>query len=176
MWIHIPHVNSYIDWIHTFHVNSYIVWIHTYHMNSYIVWIHTYHVNSYIVWIHALLAWFPISGCNHLSLPLEQRRWQKHYQSCRAMVMLVVIVLKVQTPAFGHCIGIMLFDMIGFVAPAARAKARTRTRVRARVRRRLRSTPFPDKLPALDKEEWSLCMASSLFFLKRLRLQSSSLL
>ncbi len=38
-----------------------------------------------------------------------------------AMVMSVVIVLGVQTPAFGRCawLAIMLFDMIIFVAPAA---------------------------------------------------------
>ncbi len=81
-WTHTLHVNLYIVWIHTYHVNSYIVWILTLHVNSYIVWIHTLHVNLYIVRIHTLLARFPISGCNILSLSLEQRRWQKCYRSC----------------------------------------------------------------------------------------------
>ncbi len=31
---------------------------------------------------HTLLAWFPILGCNYLSLSLEQRKWQKCYRSC----------------------------------------------------------------------------------------------
>ncbi len=75
-------MNSYFVWIHTYHVSSYIVWIHTYHVISYIERIHTLQVNSYIVWIHTLLAQFPTSGCNYLSLSLEQRRWQKQYHSC----------------------------------------------------------------------------------------------
>ncbi len=82
VWLHTYHVNSYNGWILTLHVNSYIVWIHTLHVNSYIVWIHTLHVNSYNIWTHTLLARFPISGCNYLSLSLEQRRWQKRYCSC----------------------------------------------------------------------------------------------
>ncbi len=58
----------------------------------------------------------------------------------RAMVMSIIIVIGVQTPAFGHCawLAIMLFDMMTFVAPAAWA----RVRMRARKQRRLRSTPF----------------------------------
>jgi hypothetical protein len=38
-----------------------------------------------------------------------------------AMVMSVIIVLGVRTPAFGGCaqLGIMLFNMMVFVAPAA---------------------------------------------------------
>ncbi len=76
------HINSYIAWIHTFHVNSYIVWIPALCLNSYIKWIHTLHVNSYIVWISTLLAQFFISGYDYLSLPLEQRRWQKWFCFC----------------------------------------------------------------------------------------------
>ncbi len=58
----------------------------------------------------------------------------------RAMVMSVIIVLGVRTPAFGRCawLAIMLFNMMIFVAPAAWARARTG----ARAQRRSRLTPF----------------------------------
>jgi hypothetical protein len=62
----------------------------------------------------------------------------------RAMVMSVIIVLGVRTPAFGRCawLAIMLFDMMIFVAPAVRARARTR----ARVQRRSYSTTFSGRI------------------------------
>jgi hypothetical protein len=56
------------------------------------------------------------------------------------MVMSVLIILGVQTPAFGRCawLLIMLFDMMVFVASAAQARVRTRLRVQ----RRSILTPF----------------------------------
>ncbi len=47
-----------------------------------------------------------------------------------AIVMSIIIILRVQTPAFGHCawLAIILINMMVFVASAAQARARMRAR------------------------------------------------
>ncbi len=76
-----------------------------------------------------------------ISLCFRSREGSKNaIDLIRAIAMSVIIVLGVQTTAFGWCawLAIMLFDMMIFVAPAAWARAK----MRARVQRRSRSTPF----------------------------------
>ncbi len=76
-----------------------------------------------------------------ISLCLWSREGSKNAIALvRAIVMSVIIIVGVRTPAFGRYtwLAIMLLDMMIFVAPAAWARARTR----ARARRRSRSTPF----------------------------------
>ncbi len=92
-----------------------------------------------------------------------------------AMVMSVIIILGVQIPAFGGCaqLAITIFDMMVVLAPAAWMRARTRTRAHRRSGMRL--TTSSGIIAGAQQEDWSLCMALSLFFLKWLRLRSSFL-
>ncbi len=68
-------MNSYLsrEFIHCVNSYSSCKFIHYMNLYSSCEFIHCM--------IHTLLARFPISGCNYLSLSLEQRRWQKCYCS-----------------------------------------------------------------------------------------------
>jgi hypothetical protein len=114
-------------WIHTLHEFMLLMWIHTLSEFILIMWILTLY-EFILCWRDSLFLWSREGGKNAMVL-------------VRAMVMSVIIILGVQTPAFGGCawLAIMLFDMMVFMAPAAWARARARTRTRRRSG--TRSTP-----------------------------------
>ena len=121
MWIHTPYEFILIMWSHTLCEFILIMWIHT----SY---------ESILCWRNSLFLGAILSLC------LWSKCRKNTIALVRAMVMPVIIILRIQTPAFWRCawLVIMLFNMMIFVASAAWARARARSRARGR----LRSTPF----------------------------------
>jgi hypothetical protein len=96
---------------------------------------------------------------------LKQRRWQKRYRSCPGdgnvrchcpwSTNTRVWALR---SASDHVV-----QHDGFHSFCCLSKSKNKIKSM----KEIKINPFfPDKLPALGKEDWSLCMASSLFFLK----------
>jgi hypothetical protein len=85
----------------------------------------------------------------------------------RVMDRSTIITLRgVQIPALGESawLAVILSLMVIVVAPAAQARGETREQ-EYKGDLEQEQLLFLDKLPMLNKEDWSLCMALLLFFL-----------
>jgi hypothetical protein len=80
------------------------------------------------------------------------------------MAMSVIVILGVQIPKIGGCawLAIILVHMMVVIAPA---ESKTKNESAKEILNEIDSF-FLKKLLVLNKEDWSLCMASSLFFLE----------